>query len=65
MQEFSTCPSAAKGGDLGTFKRGAMVPEFDSTVFNDETLLGAVCGPIKTQFGYHLLQVVERSEKSA
>lgn len=32
---------------------------------DDETPLGAVCGPIKTQFGYHLLQVVERSEKSA
>lgn len=41
-QEFSTCPSAAKGGDLGTFKRGAMVPEFDSTVFNEETPLGSM-----------------------
>ena len=41
-QEFSTCPSAAKGGDLGTFKRGAMVPEFDSTVFSEETQLGSM-----------------------
>ena len=61
--EFSTCPSAARGGDLGTFKRGAMVPEFDSCVFDETVALGSINGPIKTQFGHHLVQVVERSEK--
>ena len=64
--QFSTCPSAARGGDLGTFKKGAMVPEFDAIVFDDATPLGAtaVMGPVKTQFGHHLIQVYERSEKS-
>ena len=52
-KEYSTCPSAARGGDLGTFKKGAMVPEFDATVFDEATPLGgsAVQGPVKTQFG--------------
>ena len=64
--QFSTCPSAARGGDLGTFKKGAMVPEFDTCVFDEATPLGdaAVQGPIKTQFGFHLIQVYERTEKS-
>lgn len=59
-QEYSTCPSGARGGDLGTFKRGAMVPEFDEVCFNAE--LGGLEGPIKTQFGHHLIRVVERTE---
>ena len=64
--QYSTCPSSARGGDLGTFKKGAMVPEFDSLVFDEATPLGgaAVQGPIKTQFGHHLIQVYERSSKS-
>lgn len=62
--KFSTCPSAQRGGDLGTFKRGAMVPEFDEACFDENVQLGdKVLGPIKTQFGYHLIQVVERSDK--
>ena len=62
--KFSTCPSAAKGGDLGTFSKGAMVPEFDAMVFDEATPLGgsSVQGPVKTQFGHHLIQVYERSE---
>jgi peptidyl-prolyl cis-trans isomerase C len=55
----SKCPSGAKGGDLGTFGQGQMVPEFDKVVFNDE--VGVVHGPVKTQFGYHLLEITERS----
>jgi len=55
----STCPSGAQGGNLGTFGQGQMVPEFDKVVFNDE--VGVVHGPVKTQFGYHLLEVTERS----
>eukprot|EP00308_Calcidiscus_leptoporus_P023869 CAMPEP_0119368990 /NCGR_PEP_ID=MMETSP1334-20130426/15572_1 /TAXON_ID=127549 /ORGANISM="Calcidiscus leptoporus, Strain RCC1130" /LENGTH=167 /DNA_ID=CAMNT_0007385743 /DNA_START=31 /DNA_END=534 /DNA_ORIENTATION=+ len=63
-RQFSTCPSAARGGDLGSFKKGAMVPEFDALCFDERTQLGEeVYGPLKTQFGYHLLQVHERSEK--
>ena len=61
--QFSTCPSASRGGDLGTFKRGAMVPEFDAACFDEGVELGSkVYGPIKTQFGYHLIQVNERSD---
>jgi peptidyl-prolyl cis-trans isomerase C len=59
-KENSTCPSGGQGGDLGEFSQGQMVPEFDTVVFNDE--LNTVHGPIKTQFGYHLLEVTARSE---
>lgn len=52
---YSTCPSKEKGGDLGTFGRGQMVKEFDEAVFNGET--GKILGPVKTQFGYHLIRV--------
>ncbi len=58
-RENSTCPSGANGGELGTFSQGQMVPEFDKVVFNDE--VGVVHGPVQTQFGYHLLEVTERS----
>ncbi len=58
-RDNSTCPSGAQGGDLGTFGQGQMVPEFDKVVFNDE--VGVVHGPVKTQFGYHLLEITERS----
>jgi peptidyl-prolyl cis-trans isomerase C len=55
----SSCPSGNSGGELGSFGPGAMVPEFDSVCFNDD--VGVVHGPVKTQFGYHLLEVTERS----
>ena len=58
-KQNSSCPSGQRGGDLGTFGRGQMVPEFDHVVFNDE--VGVVHGPVKTQFGYHLLEVTSRS----
>ena len=58
-QENSTCPSGAKGGDLGSFSQGQMVPEFDKVVFNDE--VGVVHGPVQTQFGYHLLEITKRA----
>ncbi len=57
-QENSTCPSSAQGGDLGKFGPGQMVPEFDEAVFSGD--VGVVYGPIKTQFGYHLLEVTAR-----
>jgi peptidyl-prolyl cis-trans isomerase C len=57
---YSQCPSGEEGGDLGTFGQGQMVPEFDKVVFNDE--IGVVHGPVKTQFGYHLLEVTQRND---
>jgi peptidyl-prolyl cis-trans isomerase C len=58
-KEHSQCPSGAKGGDLGTFGPGQMVPEFDTVVFNEA--VNTVHGPVKTQFGYHLLEVTART----
>ena len=55
----SSCPSSANGGDLGQFGPGMMVPEFDKVVFSAD--IGSVEGPVKTQFGYHLLEVTSRA----
>ncbi|MGQ4002716.1 peptidylprolyl isomerase [Francisellaceae bacterium CB300] len=57
-KKHSLCPSGARGGDLGSFSQGQMVPEFDKVVFNDE--LNTVHGPVQTQFGYHLLEITSR-----
>ena len=59
-QSYSQCPSGNEGGALGTFSQGQMVPEFDKVVFNDE--VGVVHGPVKTQFGYHLLEITSRED---
>lgn len=59
-KSYSQCPSGEEGGALGTFGEGQMVPEFDKVVFNDE--VGVVHGPVKTQFGYHLLEVTKRND---
>lgn len=59
-KEHSQCPSGASGGALGEFGPGQMVPEFDTVVFNEA--VGEVHGPVKTQFGYHLLEITARSE---
>jgi peptidyl-prolyl cis-trans isomerase C len=56
--KHSGCPSGRNGGDLGEFGRGQMVKEFDEAVFNGD--VNVVQGPIKTQFGYHLLEVTSR-----
>ena len=58
-REYSKCPSKERGGDLGQFGPGMMVKEFDEVVFNAE--INSLQGPIKTQFGYHLLEVLSRS----
>jgi len=60
-QEFSTCPSGAQGGSLGSFSPGTMVPEFDKVIFDPETELGQVVGPVATKFGYHLIVVDKRT----
>ncbi len=57
-KEHSQCPSGKKGGELGTFGPGQMVKEFDDVVFSAP--LNEVQGPVKTQFGYHLLEVTDR-----
>ncbi|AAN54884.1 peptidylprolyl isomerase [Shewanella oneidensis MR-1] len=54
----SSCPSGAQGGELGSFGPGMMVREFDEVVFSAP--LNVVQGPVKTQFGYHLLEVTSR-----
>lgn len=59
-KQHSSCPSGGQGGDLGSFGRGQMVPEFDKAVFTGE--VGVVQGPIQTQFGYHLLEVTSRED---
>jgi peptidyl-prolyl cis-trans isomerase C len=56
----SSCPSSAQGGDLGSFGPGQMVPEFDKVVFSAP--INEVQGPVKTQFGYHLLEVTSRTD---
>jgi len=57
-REHSKCPSGQQGGDLGEFGPGQMVREFDDVVFSAD--IGPVQGPVKTQFGYHLLEVLKR-----
>lgn len=57
--KHSSCPSGQKGGDLGEFGPGQMVKEFDQVVFNEE--VGKVHGPVKTQFGFHLIEVTSRN----
>lgn len=59
-RQHSNCPSGARGGDLGSFSPGMMVPEFDKVVFSAP--VNAVQGPVQTQFGYHLIEVTARDE---
>ncbi|KGJ88970.1 peptidylprolyl isomerase [Colwellia psychrerythraea] len=57
-KKYSTCPSGKKGGDLGEFKRGQMVPQFDKVAFK-----GAILEPhlVKTKFGRHVIKVLYRT----
>lgn len=62
-KEHSTCPSGQRGGNLGDFGRGQMVPEFDTAVFELE--VGEMTkAPVKTQFGYHLIKLNSKSDES-
>jgi len=58
--KVSECPSAKRGGNLGTFKPGMMVKEIDRVCFEKE--VGVVHGPVETQFGSHLIFITRRYE---
>jgi len=54
-KEKSLCPSKRQGGNLGWFGRGMMVKEFEEACFNGKK--GQIVGPVKTQFGYHIIRI--------
>ncbi|MFP6872079.1 MAG: peptidylprolyl isomerase [Verrucomicrobiales bacterium] len=58
--KHSDCPSSARGGDLGSFGRGQMVPEFEKAAFSQK--IGSIGEVVKTNFGYHLIKVTARTE---
>ena len=57
-RKYSLCPSKAQGGDLDYFGRGMMVKPFEDAAFDGET--GKVSEPVQTQFGWHLIKVVDK-----
>jgi len=60
-EEVSTDTGSAKnGGDLGWFGLGKMVPEFEKVAFNQP--IGEISEPVKSQFGYHIIEVLERDD---
>ena len=63
-KQYSDDPgSAESGGDLGMFEQGMMVPEFDEAVFSMK--VGEVSEPVRTEFGYHLIKLVDIQEKQS
>ncbi len=61
-KETGGYPSASRGGDLGFFKRGAMVPAFDKVAF--ELQVGQISDIVETQFGYHVIKVTDKQQAS-
>jgi peptidyl-prolyl cis-trans isomerase C len=60
-RDFSTCPSNSKGGSLGSFSPGTMVPEFDKVIFDPESQIGELIGPVLTDFGFHVIVLDKRA----
>jgi len=56
-EQKSLCPSKKKGGSLGWFGRGQMVKEFEVACLSGNAKKGQLIGPIKTQFGYHVIKI--------
>ncbi|WP_313757329.1 peptidylprolyl isomerase [Tissierella sp.] len=61
-QNYSSCPSKERGGDLGEFTKGQMVPEFETAAFNME--VDTISEPVKTQFGYHIIKLLAKNKES-
>ena len=57
-RNYSLCPSGQRGGDLGYFEHGQMVPEFERAAFT--TPVGQVSKPIFTPYGWHLIKVLDK-----
>lgn len=59
-EQYSQCPSGNSGGELGSFGKGQMVREFEDVVFSEA--VNVVHGPVKTDFGYHLIEITSRED---
>jgi peptidyl-prolyl cis-trans isomerase D len=60
-QQYSADGSAQRGGDLGYFKKGAMVKPFEDAALSAS--VGSIVGPVKTEFGWHIIKVTDRTSR--